>query len=212
MAANDSKEFKDDEKKQNYPLIGIVPNAKEIEVDYDTISDKDLIEFMKKPSELLIIDVRDPDKPDGDFLGGNICGAVNIPSFDLVDKLPEIITEKNLEEKKTIVFLCMMSKGRGPQTYRLYNKAREALLKPVEKKDDNDEFNKIVSSIKLNDKSLALLQEQKIFVLKGGFHTFLNYHKDEKGLIENFDEDLWELTKLDGEDNDGIAFYHKNEP
>mmetsp|Transcript_5644 Transcript_5644/g.4933 ORF Transcript_5644/g.4933 Transcript_5644/m.4933 type:complete len:105 (-) Transcript_5644:64-378(-) len=92
---------KDDEKKEAYPAVGVDPNAKEIEVDYDTITDKELIEKLKKnDKDILIIDVRDPDPEEGDYIGGNIKGSINIPTFDFVDKLPEIITPKNLEEKK----------------------------------------------------------------------------------------------------------------
>mmetsp|Transcript_5643 Transcript_5643/g.4932 ORF Transcript_5643/g.4932 Transcript_5643/m.4932 type:complete len:212 (-) Transcript_5643:206-841(-) len=205
----------DDEKKEANPIVNA--NAKEIEVDYDTIDDKQLIEKLKKnASEVLIIDARDPDPEEGDYIGGNIKGAVNIPSFDFVDKLPEIITSKNLEEKKTIIFTCMMSKGRGPQIYKLYNKARDTLTKDADKGGDDakkdDEFSKIVSTIKLDDKCKTLLKDQKAFVLKGGFHGFLNYNKDtEKDLIENYNEKYWEVTQLQGDDNEGLALYHTNE-
>ena len=205
--ADDNKEEKKEE--------GKVKEVKEAPVDYDTMTDKQLIESIKANSkELLIIDVRDPDPEDGDYIGGNIKGSVNIPSYDVVDKLPEIITKENLNEKKTVIFTCMMSKGRGPQSYRLYNKARDMLT--GDKKDDakqkgNDAFNEICSTIKLDDEQVNKLKQQKVFVLKGGFHTFLNYHKDEKELIENYNEKYWELTKLEGDNNDGMALYHTNE-
>eukprot|EP01083_Nonionella_stella_P009034 26183_1 len=203
-----------DEKKQAYPLIGVDPDAKPAELDYETITDKELIALMKmNAKEVLVIDVRDPDK-DGDFLGGNIKGAMNIPTYNFVDQLPNLITEENVAEKKTVVFLCMMSKGRGPQTYRLYDKAREFLGKDKKDADDADKddgFTKEVSKIKLSDKGLASLKAQKVAVLKGGFHTFLNYHMEEKDLIENFDKSFWEQDKLSGVDNEGLAWYHVNE-
>eukprot|EP00485_Elphidium_margaritaceum_P003962 CAMPEP_0202686576 /NCGR_PEP_ID=MMETSP1385-20130828/2327_1 /ASSEMBLY_ACC=CAM_ASM_000861 /TAXON_ID=933848 /ORGANISM="Elphidium margaritaceum" /LENGTH=207 /DNA_ID=CAMNT_0049341177 /DNA_START=109 /DNA_END=732 /DNA_ORIENTATION=+ len=202
----------DDEKKQDYPLIGVDPGA-QIKYDFEQIDDKKLIELIKsKASELLIVDVRDPDEEDGDYVGGNVKGSVNIPTFDFVEKLPEIITDKNLQAKNTVVFYCMSGKGSSVDAYKLYNKARSTLTASADKKDDktDDEFAKIVATIKLDDKQRELLKSQKTYVLQGGFHMFLNYHKDDKTVIENFNEKYWELTKLDGKDNEGLAYYHTN--
>ena len=146
----------DEEKKQ-----------KEVEVDYDTISDKELVELIKnKSSEVLVIDVRDPDPEEGDYLGGNIINSVNIPSYDFVDKLPEIINTKNLSDNgiKTVVIVGMMSKSRGPQCYRLYNKAKHLLI-TNDNKLDNNEFNNIVSKIELDGKSIENLKNQKLSVI-----------------------------------------------
>eukprot|EP00484_Ammonia_sp_Unknown_P001131 CAMPEP_0197022610 /NCGR_PEP_ID=MMETSP1384-20130603/3439_1 /TAXON_ID=29189 /ORGANISM="Ammonia sp." /LENGTH=203 /DNA_ID=CAMNT_0042450679 /DNA_START=95 /DNA_END=706 /DNA_ORIENTATION=+ len=197
----------DDEKKQDAAA------AAKVEHDYETVDDKQLIELMKaKASEVLIVDVRDPDEEEGDYQGGHVKGSINVPSFDVVDKLPELITANNVKEKKTVVFLCMAGKGNSPQSYRSYNKARSLLTKGDAKKDDSkdDEFTKIVHSIKLDANSLELLKQQKVYVLKGGFHTFLNYHKDDKDLVEGFDEKMWDLTQLQGDDDEGLALYHKN--
>ena len=134
----------DDEKKEEkpFPLLGVDPNApKGQAVDYDTITDKELIALMKaNASEILLIDVRDPDEEEGDFIGGHIKGAINIPTFDFVDNLPELITAKNVSEKKNVVIYGMNSKARGPQSYRLYMKAKQALISADDKKDNQRDW------------------------------------------------------------------------
>merc|ERR1712048_789611 len=114
--------------------------------------------LQKAADQTLIIDVRDPDAEEGDFPGGNIKGAVNVPTFDFVDTLPQIITKDNMA-KSTVVFVSMTSQARGPQCYRLYNKARSMISgkKVSDSEAKEDEFTKIVSAIKLDDKDKEAL-------------------------------------------------------
>lgn len=205
----------DDEKKEMdpVPVIGVNPNAaaNPIKVDYDQITDKEVIEMMKDDADqILIIDVRDPDLEEGDFPGGKIKGAVNVPTFDFVDTLPQIITKDNAS-KRTVIFVSMTSQARGPQCYRLYKKARSLLCDKKEAADSEakeDEFTKIVNSIKLDEKDKEALLAQKVFVLKGGMHRWINYHKENADITEGFNAKCWEMADLG---NDGLSLYHKNE-
>lgn len=119
------------------------------------ISEKDLINII---DDVLIIDVRG-----GDFQGGNIINAINIPyeKFN-INNFEKIYNENN---KKHIVIHCMYSSMRGPGIYKLITK----FLENKSKKTDN------------------------IFILKNGFVNFINYILINKveNYIENYDEKYW---------------------
>jgi len=75
-----------------------------------TISATTLGAVLENPAErskVVILDVRD-----SDFAGGNIRGAVNVPSEDFRARLPEISRRYGATE--TVVVHCMMSQVRGP--------------------------------------------------------------------------------------------------
>jgi Cdc25 family phosphatase len=69
---------------------------------------------LESPKKLMIIDVRDED-----FAGGNITGAVNIPSHTFQSQVSDLIA-KTCDGKHELVFHCMMSQVRGPRCCRLF--------------------------------------------------------------------------------------------
>merc|ERR1712087_492385 len=178
-------------------------------LDYETITDKEGIDLMKASAgELLVIDVRDASAEDGDYAGGNIKGCVNVSFSDFVDKLPEILSADNVSSRKTVVLASLSGKNRSPNCFRYYKKARELLSNAAAAKEESaeDDFSKIVASIKLDDKQLAALKAQDLRVLKGGMAAWINYHKDDKEVTADFDAKMWVAGV-----NDGVKLCHVND-
>eukprot|EP00455_Lapot_gusevi_P035397 TRINITY_DN3919_c0_g1_i4.p1 TRINITY_DN3919_c0_g1~~TRINITY_DN3919_c0_g1_i4.p1 ORF type:complete len:141 (-),score=32.23 TRINITY_DN3919_c0_g1_i4:120-542(-) len=65
-------------------------------------------------SDFVVFDVRD-----GDFIGGNIAGAVNIPSGQFQAAAAELAQQYH-DQEKYIIFHCMMSQQRGPRCASLF--------------------------------------------------------------------------------------------
>tara|TARA_B110000908_G_scaffold170713_1_gene231072 strand:- start:3239 stop:3637 length:399 start_codon:yes stop_codon:yes gene_type:complete len=66
-------------------------------------------QILKNINDIIIIDVRE-----GDFKGGNIINAVNIPYSSFSERL--VLEKIKLTNKKLVVH-CMYSSMRGPGTY-----------------------------------------------------------------------------------------------
>lgn len=69
---------------------------------------------------------------DSDFAGGNINGAVNLPSRTFYDKVEDLV--KSTADTKTMIFHCALSQERGPKAARVYSEWRESMLQ--EEDDD----------------------------------------------------------------------------
>lgn len=208
-----------------------------LEQSFSLITDKELIvllanEQKQQSKELLIIDVRDSSLEDGDFQGGHIYGAVNIPNYDFVDELPNVFHKKyKAADMKHVVFHCMYSRSRARQCYRFYEKARALLIIKGKKSNDDGKDNttedgsSAVAAMKndsvfedivfggvakhLSDAQFANIAKQKVYVLQGGFQYWLNYHKDNKNLTADFDEKMWDLARMSGAEDAGMMLYHK---
>lgn len=87
---------------------------------------------------IAIIDVRD-----ADYIGGHIRTATNVPSSTLDYRASELA--RQLAEKKTVVFHCMLSQQRGPGAALRYLRERERL---------------------------GVQGEQEVYVLDGGFQKW----------------------------------------
>jgi rhodanese-related sulfurtransferase len=93
--------------------------------------------------KLLVIDVRDDD-----FDGGNIIGAVNIPSHTFPNQVAELIA-RTCDGNHELVFHCMMSQVRGPRCCRLF-------------------------LAELYDKVENVDLHPEVYILEGGFAGFVN--------------------------------------
>ncbi|RUS14780.1 Rhodanese-like domain-containing protein [Endogone sp. FLAS-F59071] len=123
--------------------------------------------------DYLVVDVRDDD-----FEGGNIPGALNIPSSTLLDRIPNLINDYS--KVPTVVFHCAMSQVRGPKSARIY---KEALL--------------------LN----GIKTEQQVYVLRGGFDQWQARYKTDPKMIENYRPEFWnaEFDNVGGDAEDIIT-------
>jgi rhodanese-related sulfurtransferase len=77
--------------------------------------------------KLLIVDVRDED-----FHGGNIFGAVNIPSEEFESRISELVS-RTCDGSHEVVIHCMMSQVRGPNCGRLFVKSLLEQAQDLEK-------------------------------------------------------------------------------
>jgi Cdc25 family phosphatase len=100
-----------------------------------------------------IIDVRDED-----FVGGNIIGAINIPSkqWNTPDKLAEI--REQFKNESVLYFHCQLSQVRGPKCAQKY----------VNDVNQSGEY-----------------VHQEVFIIRGGFEEFQNLVENDKKYIEN---------------------------
>ena len=58
---------------------------------YTRISQDEAMQMMQEQTDYLIVDVRRPDE----FAEGHIAGAINVPSDDITDDMPELLPDKN---------------------------------------------------------------------------------------------------------------------
>jgi len=63
------------------------------------------------PRHFKIVDVRDDD-----YIGGNIPGALNVPSRQMSSRVEELVEE--LKDLEAVVFTCALSQQRGPNVRR----------------------------------------------------------------------------------------------
>ncbi|KAF9369923.1 hypothetical protein CPB97_003168 [Podila verticillata] len=100
--------------------------------------------------------------------GGHIPGCLNIPAHDLPDQLPQLIEEyKNVPQ---LFFHCALSQVRGPKAA---NRWSQALTAAAASNPD------------------AAAPAQKINILRGGFGEWQRKHKDNKVLVEDYQEEYW---------------------
>ncbi|TGZ85277.1 Rhodanese-like protein [Ascodesmis nigricans] len=131
------------------------------------------------PTDLAIIDVRD-----SDHIGGHIRGSLHVPSSTLSHATPELV--RKLQDKKRVVFHCMLSQERGPNAARKYLITRERMGLPVGVKareggDGEGEGEEVGQEM-----------GQEVLVLEGGFVEWgKRFGKDVK-LTEGFVAELWE--------------------
>ncbi|KAI0789602.1 Rhodanese-like domain-containing protein [Abortiporus biennis] len=110
--------------------------------------------------DYFIIDVRDDD-----YVGGNIKGSHNSPSYRFLSKVDELVEQtKNVP---VIVFHCALSQVRGPKAARIYSQTRAI------QRNQNENV------------------EHEVFILRGGFSDFQAKFKDDPDLVENWDKEVW---------------------
>jgi len=109
--------------------------------------------------DYLVVDVRDDD-----YHGGNIKGALNMPSRHFLMNVDGLV--KKAKDVPVVVFHCALSQVRGPKAARIYEETRQNVLS-----DSND--------------------DHQVYVLRDGFSQFQVKYKDDPTLVENWDEDVW---------------------
>ncbi|KAF9568736.1 Rhodanese-like protein [Agrocybe pediades] len=123
----------------------------------------ELAELMKSgktpKKDFLVVDVRDDD-----YAGGNIKGAVNLPSREFLMNVDGLV--KDTKQIPLIIFHCSLSQVRGPKAARIYSETRQNVL------DGND-------------------IDHEVVILRDGFSQFQVKYKDDPALIENWDKDVW---------------------
>ncbi|THV03077.1 Rhodanese-like protein [Dendrothele bispora CBS 962.96] len=111
--------------------------------------------------DYLVVDVRDDD-----YIGGNIIGAVNMPSRDFLMNVDNLV--KDTKEVPIMVFHCALSQVRGPKAARIYKETRQNVLSETDSTSPT-----------------------QVLVLRDGFTGFQSKFKDDLKLVENWDKDIW---------------------
>lgn len=125
------------------------------------ISPSTLRKFVTSSSvseSLAIVDVRD-----SDHIGGHIKSSTHAPSSTLDYKMPELV--RTLQDKKIVVFHCMLSQQRGPSAALRYARERQRLL---------GKRGKIVQSMPSSDEEGRDVAQdgQTVVILQGGFDAW----------------------------------------
>lgn len=138
----------------------------------DYLSAKQLVERLEDSKDneerrILVVDVRQ-----GDFAGGNVRGALNVPSDEFEDRLDELMS-LTVGKNRDVVFHCMLSQVRGPSC-----------------------CNKFIQYLYNN--ALDYDSHPNVYLLKGGFSGFVRYcqglAKDEthfESFVENYSHFTW---------------------
>ncbi|KAJ4422966.1 Cdc25 phosphatase Ibp1 [Gnomoniopsis sp. IMI 355080] len=153
-----------------------------------TALSEQLLALKAPDNSIAVVDVRD-----GDHIGGHIKGSKWVPSHQFDAQLPTLL--RQLENTKTVVFHCALSKQRGPSAALQYIRAREAehgaasIAAPdgesTEGKKENGDKGGEGESQK---KPVA----QHVCVLRGGFSKWQEAHGPDERLTEAYVKDLWE--------------------
>lgn len=131
-----------------------------------------------------------------DHIGGHIKGSRWVPSHQFDEWLPTLL--RQLEDTKTIVFHCALSKQRGPSAALQYIRQREAQYGPEsvaapggagEASKADAENGDGAAGQAVDDKTPIA---QKVCVLRGGFSKWQESHGPDERLTEAYVKDLWE--------------------
>ena len=192
----------------NELMVELQPPVKEevkydaFKTDWNKLEPLELAKFLKEHLNgnpeatadiFQIFDVRDNTT---DFLGGNILTALNVPCGDFCDNLHTLF--KTFHRCKIVVIHCMYSQQRGIKSANWYRNALEEVVNQFKNPNiDKPEYSghfKALYDLKVSEKMVDCLIEQKIFVLRGGFNYFLNqYYSDYPELFEGYDENYWSM-------------------
>jgi rhodanese-related sulfurtransferase len=152
--------------------------------DLEFISREDLAQRLKEsgslPSSTAIVDVRD-----SDHVGGHIRGSTWVPSSELDHKAPELV--RNLKDKDTVIFHCVLSQQRGPNAALKYLREKERLdpTSWVESKGDGEVKEE-------GEQGGKGKKKQKVLVLTGGFEKWQEVYGTDEKLTEGYQKDIWE--------------------
>ncbi|KAF2850469.1 Rhodanese-like protein [Plenodomus tracheiphilus IPT5] len=142
------------------------------------------------PDDTAIIDVRD-----SDHIGGHIKGSTWVPSSQLDYRTPDLI--RTLKDKKVVVFHCALSQQRGPSAALRYLREKERLDGGVKQgKVEATTGGKAgveAGETKEEGRGEGNNEEQKVYVLKGGFTEWQEKYGEDQKLTEGYQKDIWEF-------------------
>ncbi|CAO3633347.1 unnamed protein product [Cunninghamella blakesleeana] len=129
------------------------------------VDSEELVALIRDPTKKAGEDYLVVDVRDEDYIGGHIPKAVNIPASQIAESAPSLI--QKYSKVPEVYFHCALSQVRGPKSARIYNELLHVLGNTT---------------------------DQKVKVLRGGFEEWQEKYKNEKDLIESYDEERWAYT------------------
>jgi len=139
---------------------------------------------------LQIFDVRD-----ADFVGGNLITAENVPCHTFLSKLGHLYNEYH--SRKEILIYTMHSQQIGAsQCANWYIEGIKQLVNhyknPYKKNLEYPMPFSSLNDVALSDELIENLSNQKVFVLKGGFHRILNKYAFRRRITKIFENlEFW---------------------
>lgn len=143
-----------------------------------------------------------------DHIGGHIKGSRWVPSHQFDEWLPTLL--RQLEDTKTVVFHCALSKQRGPSAALQYMREREkqcgaeSIASPMGAGEQGAPSSSTSTTTVHAKEDAAAIQQgeekkgtetpiaQKVCVLRGGFSKWQEAHGPDERLTEAYVKDLWE--------------------
>ncbi|KAJ0115680.1 hypothetical protein J7T55_010503 [Diaporthe amygdali] len=159
---------------------------------------QELLALKSPDNSVAVIDVRDG-VPPVDHIGGHIKGSRWVPSHQFEEWLPTLL--RQLEDTKTVVFHCALSKQRGPSAALRYIREREAkfgedsVAAPEGSGTPGQEASAALGAGQQQQGEGAAKAPpvaQKVCVLRGGFQRWQESHGPDERLTEAYVKDLWE--------------------
>lgn len=141
-----------------------------------------------------------------DHIGGHIKGSRWVPSHQFEEWLPTLL--RQLENTKTVVFHCALSKQRGPSAALRYIREREvkfgedSVAAPEGTGNPGQHASAAAAAAvpageqqeqaQGDDAENTTPVAQKVCVLRGGFQKWQESHGPDERLTEAYVKDLWE--------------------
>ncbi|KAI3392928.1 hypothetical protein diail_4977 [Diaporthe ilicicola] len=164
-----------------------------------TALSQELLALKSADKSVAVIDVRD-----GDHIGGHIKGSRWVPSHQFEEWLPTLL--RQLEDTRTVVFHCALSKQRGPSAALRYIRERESRFgeDSVAAPEGSGTLGQEAAAAEAAAAAAGQPQEeqaggakktpvaQKVCVLRGGFQRWQESHGPDERLTEAYVKDLWE--------------------
>jgi rhodanese-related sulfurtransferase len=125
-----------------------------------------------------------------------------VPSHQFEEWLPTLL--RQLENTKTVVFHCALSKQRGPSAALRYIREREAkfgensVAAPEGTGNPGQQTMAAAAAAQAGERQDGAEEEktapvaQKVCVLRGGFQKWQESHGPDERLTEAYVKDLWE--------------------
>ena len=162
--------------------------------DHEKLLHIELIEWLQSTDKRPVDDYQIIDLRTADFIGGNIKSAINVRYDEFIDKIPMIIN--TYYKTPNIIFHCMYSQKRGPDSLDWYCQSLNAILNNDQEQMDrlieneHEDF-EALTKMKPSNEQLKYLKQQNIYLLFQGFRGFLLKVGVDSDLIVNYDSDYW---------------------
>ncbi|KAG0346736.1 hypothetical protein BG005_000571 [Podila minutissima] len=113
-----------------------------------------------------------------DHVGGHVAGSLNLPLHELPERLPELIKEH--ADVPQLYFYCGQSYSRGPKGAAIWAEGQ----------------------------SEELASKQQVNVLEGGFVEWQKKYKEDRELVDNYDEEHWKEWEANSANHHGHHHSH----
>ena len=183
---------------KNHEILNSIENWKQ-KKRWSFISPNDLWSILKKEEKITqIVDVRQPEL---DYVGGHIRNSINIEHEVFLTRTSLVKVVKMYGRKKNFVLHCMYSQCRGLKCLQAYRTFVEEIVDLYYQnlKSTLREVFVVSASLTLTPQFVFDVMAQNIYVLRGGFHAWINYFysmKEVNYFVTGFEEKEWDIRNV----------------